>query len=98
MHSVREAGKKDPKYRKALEDLEKGAALAGPMPDGSNAEEEAVLPREEQQPDRTAGKDILGIMEGLLYQRGLLWVPDNKDLILKILESEHDTKVAGHMG
>jgi hypothetical protein len=28
----------------------------------------------------------------------MLWIPDNKDLIQKILESEHDTKVAGHMG
>jgi hypothetical protein len=27
-----------------------------------------------------------------------LWVPDDKDLLLKILESEHDTKVAGNMG
>jgi transposase InsO family protein len=96
---VREAGKKDPKYRKALEDLEKEAASAGPMPNGSlNAEEEAVLPCEEQRPGRTAGEVILGILEGLLYRKGLLWVPDDKDLILKILESEHDTKVAGHMG
>jgi hypothetical protein len=27
-----------------------------------------------------------------------LWVPDNKDLLLKILVSKHDTKVASHMG
>jgi len=33
---------------------------------------------------------------GVLYRRGLLWVPQG--LIQRILESEHDTKVAGHMG
>jgi len=32
----------------------------------------------------------------VLYRRGLLWVPQG--LIQRILESEHDTKVAGHMG
>jgi len=32
----------------------------------------------------------------LLYRRNLLWVP--KGLVQKVLESEHDTKVAGHMG
>jgi len=32
----------------------------------------------------------------LLYRRNLLWVPRN--LIQQIMESEHDTKVAGHMG
>ena len=32
----------------------------------------------------------------LLYQRNLLWIP--KGLIQKVIESEHDTKVTGHMG
>jgi len=32
----------------------------------------------------------------LLYRRNLLWVP--KGLVQGIMESEHDTKVAGHMG
>jgi len=32
----------------------------------------------------------------LLYRRNLLWVPRN--LVQQIMESEHDTKVAGHMG
>jgi len=32
----------------------------------------------------------------MLYRKNLLWVP--KGLIEQILESEHDTKVAGHMG
>jgi len=33
---------------------------------------------------------------GVLYRKGSLWVPQG--LIQRILESEHDTKVAGHMG
>jgi len=32
----------------------------------------------------------------LLYRRNLLWIP--KSLTQKVMESEHDTKVAGHMG
>jgi len=32
----------------------------------------------------------------LLYRRNLLWVP--KGLVQKVMESEHNTKVAGHMG
>ena len=34
--------------------------------------------------------------DGLLYQGGLLLVPNG--LIQQIMESEHNTKVAGHMG
>jgi len=33
---------------------------------------------------------------GVLYRRNLLWVP--KGLIQRVLESEHDTRIAGHMG
>ena len=33
---------------------------------------------------------------GLLYRRKLLWVPN--DMVQRVMESEHDTKVAGHMG
>jgi len=32
----------------------------------------------------------------ILYRRNLLWVPSG--LVQKILKSEHDTKIAGHMG
>jgi hypothetical protein len=28
----------------------------------------------------------------------MLWVPENKNLIRQVLESEHDTKAAGQMG
>ena len=41
---------------------------------------------------------ILEITEGLLYWKGMLWIPKKEGLIQTILESEHDTKVAGHMG
>jgi len=34
--------------------------------------------------------------DNLLYRGNLLWIP--KGLVQHILESEHDTKVAGHMG
>ena len=33
---------------------------------------------------------------GLLYRRNLLWVP--KVLVLRIMVSEHNTKVARHLG
>jgi len=50
---------------------------------------EELLPK-----DRTVKE--LSWEDGVLYRRNLLWVP--KGLIPGILESEHDTKVAGHMG
>jgi len=46
--------------------------------------------------DRKARSETLGIEEGLLYRKGMLWVP--KTLVQSVLESEHDTKIAGHMG
>jgi len=33
-----------------------------------------------------------------VYRKGMLWIPNDKDLIRQMLESEHDTKVTGHMG
>ena len=42
-------------------------------------------------PDGILSKD-----DGVLYRNGLLWVP--KDLVRTVLESEHDSKVAGHFG
>jgi len=96
---VWEAGQKDPKYRKVLEALEQEAALERPAPnDGSAVEEVTALPREEQRAATKARREILQLREGMVYRKGLLWVPNDKDLIQRILESEHDTKVAGHMG
>jgi len=34
--------------------------------------------------------------EGLLYRKNKLWIPEGR--IQSVMESEHDTKVAGHMG
>jgi hypothetical protein len=36
------------------------------------------------------------IEDGILYQKMKLWIP--KDLIAMVLESEHDSKIAGHFG
>ena len=38
----------------------------------------------------------LSCKDNLLYRQNLLWVP--KGLVQGIMESEQDTKVAGHMG
>jgi len=43
-----------------------------------------------------AKEEKLAIQEGLLYRRNMLWVP--RKLVQQIIESEHNTKVAGHMG
>src|ERR1700712_2354959 len=36
--------------------------------------------------------------DGLLYYKGKIWVPNDIDLKKLIMEAEHDTNVAGHMG
>jgi hypothetical protein len=41
-------------------------------------------------------KEPLIVEDGILYQKMKLWVP--KDLIMMVLESEHDSKIAGHFG
>jgi len=33
-----------------------------------------------------------------VYRKGMLWIPKDRNLIRQILKSEHDTKVAGHIG
>ena len=57
-------------------------------------EQEAAL-QKEQRTDRKARSE-LEIRDGLLYRKNTLWVLEG--LTQKVLESEHDTKVAGHMG
>jgi len=46
--------------------------------------------------DRKAGNETLETKDELLYRKGMLWVPEG--MVQRILESEHDTKVAGHIG
>jgi len=58
-------------------------------------EQEAALPNKEQQMDQKA-RSIWKIRDELLYRKGMLWVPE--ELVQKILKSEYDTRVAGHMG
>lgn len=46
--------------------------------------------------DRKVTEGRLSVQEGLVYRRNILCIP--KGLVRQIIESEHDTKVAGHMG
>jgi hypothetical protein len=86
-----------PDGRKAEEN--KGTAQAGPVPDGRTAEEVTARARDLQRAGRKAGTDgILELKDGCVYRKGMLWIPNNKTLVCQILESEHDTKIAGHMG
>jgi len=82
---VRKAGLADPEYQKGLEAVknkEKEGAHRAAGSDGSNAKQVATLPCEEQRTVRKArSKGILGINEGLLYWKGILWIPEDKDLI-----------------
>jgi len=56
---------------------------------------EAAFPGREQRTDQKA-RNMLEIQDGLLYRRNMLWVLEGQ--VQQILESEHDTKIAGHMG
>jgi len=55
------------------------------------AEEQEAALQEEQRTDRKARSET-EIRDGLLYRKGMLWVPEG--LTKRVLESEHDTKVA----
>jgi len=47
------------------------------------------------------GKIALGLCEensGLLMYDGLIWIPDNDTLQLRILRNHHDTQATGHPG
>ena len=52
----------------------------------------------EAAPEAREGKENDGIklQDQLLYRKGKLWVPGK--CIQQVMESEHDTRVAGHMG
>jgi len=77
-------GEKDPEYCKALEELGKEekeeneeneeAAWAGPVPNGRMAK------------DRKAawtgmGKGMIEMKDGCVYRKGMLWIPNDKNLI-----------------
>ena len=42
--------------------------------------------------------EALEIKDSLLYRKGILSIPEDGELIRSILESEHDSRIAGHMG
>jgi hypothetical protein len=44
-----------------------------------------------------AGTDVT-LEDEVLWYKGRIWVPDSVDLWKMILQDEHDSKVAGHMG
>jgi hypothetical protein len=44
-----------------------------------------------------AGADVT-LEDEVLWYKGRIWVPDSVDLRKMILQDEHDSKVAGHMG
>jgi len=74
-----------------LEEIRK-AAKNDPLYQEAKKEEAARM----EPASKTQKTKELETKEGLLYRRGKLWVPEGK--IQSIMESEHDTKVAGHMG
>jgi len=58
--------------------------------------EQEAAPMEAGPKDRKVKEEIREIHRGLFYRKGRLWVPEG--LVDQVLRSEHDTKVAGHMG
>jgi len=74
--------------------------LAKVSEEGKKDEAYEQAKKQEAAMEETSPKDRrvreLSCEKDILYQRNLLWVP--KGLVQRIMESEHDTKVAGHMG
>jgi len=74
--------------------------LAKASEEGKNDEAYEQAKKQEAVTEELSPKDRkvkeLSCENNLLYRRNLLWVP--KGLVQGILESEHDTKVARHMG
>jgi len=101
---VKEKGSANPEYQKGLWEVERETrewevAQRETEPNGRNAKEVAILPCEEQRMARNARSEgILGIKDRLLYRYGMLWIPEDRQLIRQLLASEHDSRVTGHMG
>jgi len=67
--------------------------------DDRKVKEAAAYPREVWQRDEMFRmEEVLEIKDGLLYRKGMFWILEDGTLKKMILESEHDTKIAGHMG
>jgi len=69
------------------------AAEEDPQYQETRKQEEAAL----EEPTPKVRKDReLRIQDNLLYRKEKLWIP--AAVVQRVMESEHDTKVAGHMG
>jgi len=99
---VREAGREDEEYGKAVRLMEReDAVLAGELEQvGREAEEgKSARARDSRQESRKARiKGVLELQQGCVYRKERLWVPEGNGLQQGILKSEHVTKVTGHMG
>jgi len=96
---VKEKGKTDKEYQQAW-GLIKEVVQEEPASDSQQAREETGDPHEVSQRGRKERKpgEVLKVKDGLLYRKGMLWIPEDENLIGTILESEHHSKIAGHMG
>jgi len=79
-----------------VEDVRKAATNDSVYSQIWDQTEQEAAPMEAGPKDRKSKEGILKIHGGLLYRKGRLWVPEG--LVDQVLRSEHDTKVAGHMG
>jgi len=84
--------------RDFLTQLREGVPADGNYQQAWEQAKQDVAAREKWPKDRKVKEGILEICDKLLYRKGMLWVPENERLIKTILESEHDSRVAGHMG
>jgi hypothetical protein len=76
-----------------LNEVRKAAKQDPQYREGLLATQAGKIPKEID--DENPAKDpILTIEKGILYRKLMLWVP--RPLIGKVLESEHDSKIAGH--
>jgi len=95
--TVKEAGKKDKEYQGAWKELE--AVQGNAALNHRKVKEAAVRPCEVRQKDRKVRtEEVLKIKNRLLYRKGMLWILEDGNLKNLILRSEHETKIAGHMG
>jgi len=82
LEEVREAAGKDPQYEKARKQA------------GTAAADLALKDRKIEEEGRK--DDGIRIQDDFLYRQEKLWIPAGT--VQRVMESEHDTKVAGHMG
>jgi len=47
---------------------------------------------------KTLGDPKITLRDGVLWRDGLLWIPSSSTLRKQVLETEHDSKIAGHFG